>query len=106
MEARSTGAQATKRELARPAGHHPVAWGRDIDPQYRRTPVSDPADPLVDRHDHETPRILNELANAARRTRRPVRTGAEPLGARLPIELDQLGRIVGHLDQSIGESLL
>ena len=66
----------------------------------------DPAQSLVQRADDEAPGLLHQLADPGGRGGWPVRTGAERRRGGRPGKLDQFGRIVRHLDQTVGQSLL
>ncbi|MFI5258074.1 MAG: ArsR/SmtB family transcription factor [Candidatus Limnocylindrales bacterium] len=48
----------------------------------------------------------DQLADARRRGRRPIRTGTNRVGRSRPGELDQLGGAGGHLHQAVGKTLL
>ena len=69
-------------------------------------PVVDPRGPLVHRANHETPRVDHELTDARCRARGSIGTGPERGRRRLPLELQQLGRVVGHLHEAVGQALL
>jgi hypothetical protein len=99
------GAEAAQRHSARVARDDYLAR-TGIHRGDRGASEVNPRRALVQRADDETPRLDDELADAAERRSGTVRSGTQRRIGGLPGKLNEFRRILRHVDETVAEALL